>query len=1405
MTLNVLGPLDTGTGPLSPRERVILSALILRHGTSLAPAVLAEAYWGEAVPNSWAQQVKTSVARIRSRLGREVVRTVGSAYLLGVDPATIDAVRFERLVSTARQHALGGAHDRAAETYRRALGMWRGDAYPDVSSWEPGIIEAMRLGEIRAGAEEELLEERLRGGEARTVVSDAERLVREAPLREARWATLALALYRSERQGEALATLRAARERLASELGIDPGGQLQRLETAMLRHDASLAAPARVDRPSTECPYRGLRPFGPPDSALFFGRDEDIDLLVRRVRPGAVVVLAGPSGSGKSSVLLAGVLPRLVDRGLPTAVIPPDAAAAATLRRVGSMRGAETIVVLDQAEELFADSTGLEATCRAAAEHLAGGGCLLLTIRSDFLDRASALPQIGPAIARGIVLLGPLTARAVRQAIEEPAVRAGLHFEPGLVDTILRESDGRATTLPHLSHALLETWLRREGSSLTHEGYAASGGIAGAIARSAEEVFTACTSDEREVVRSLILRLIATDIEGGAVRRRAAVGPLRSDPERRRVLELLVAARLVTVDGDSVLLSHEAIASAWPRLEGWLREDSEGQRILRQLEFAAQSWADAGRREEDLARGARLHAATEWAQSAVSRLAPLEEEFLTASADLAESEVRLLTDRASRDRIHHRRLRIAFVAVAVLLVAATVAGGVAVVRGRDAAAAAEDQRIEALAATSLSLRNSDRDLAALLAAEVARRWPDDPRARSALLGTVTAAGGLISRRVFGPETRLSGAAMPGTRTALLVRDIAPEAGNRPGRPQLLIVDVDTGRTVRELAAELPAFSTQYRRDVVISGDGGTALVQTPDFRVPGDQTTCCTNHLAFLDLGTGALLAGSGVLESRTGGQPALSFDGRTLYLVHSVTGEPLIVDVMTGAVRGLPSDAPSTFEGLDSGFAALALTHDGRLLVPGAETVSVFDPADLAALGSLPAPPGTTDWSVADDRAGGALISGELGIARVAGSGTLLWHRSTDSDPCVEVEVVEARGALLCRGASGEIREYDLASGEPSGRAYRTLSDWTQSLDPLEGGEEFVTISQRDGAALALWRIDQTPPITTPLAAGRVLSGGFGGASDDIVVTANAGSDGAIGRHRLWDLRTDSPVGAPSDAISWLSASVVARWDEQTGSILEDVTTGRRYEVERAADDRADFLLHGGGPGRLAYLVEDERILPFDPSTGARVGVALELPGAQLTWYLTNLSELPQEEAVAATWYDPAAVTSITAVLDLRSGTERARGLEDDHQTVATPDGGLLSANAAHLTRSSAGLVEEFALPRSGVAPNAMQVDAGGSTLLISAYDGSVTLYDLADGRRLGDEIRTAPALPSSLPSGYLSPVGDRMVTAAADGILLWDLRLATLSAAACRLAGRALTALEWRSRFGDEPQVDACAGTPI
>ena len=734
--------------------------------------------------------------------------------------------------------------------------------------------------------------------------------------------------------------------------------------------------PSRLLRAQSDCPYPGLRAFGEDDAEFFFGREQDVDAVIERARPGAVVAVAGPSGSGKSSLVLAGVLPRLAESGRQSKVVPPTASAAGELRTAGDVAA---IVVLDQAEELLALAPETRGEILGGLDALrADGRTILLTVRSDALDALRASAPLGDAVGSGVYLLGPLDVESCREVIEEPARRAGLRLEPGLVELAIRDCGDRISTLPHLSHALRETWHRREGLTLTVAGYEAAGGIAGGIAQSAESVFRSLDPDQQELCRSLMRRLIDRGPDGISTRRSVPLEAIVTDSARRDVLERLVQVRLLTVDGEVVMVTHEAIASAWPRLDGWLDEDAERARVLRIVETAATEWEAGGRNDEDLLRGARLTGVVTWREKSDRDLTEVETGFLDASVAGADAEMRELEQRAAHERSRNRVLRGLAVGAAALLVAAIAAGGLAVVQGREAAVSAEDQRIEALVASSLSLRSTDLDVAALLAMEAYQRWPDDGRVRSSLWGVLTSAHGLLSKWRF-DGAKIAAAVIPGTSTALLVVQGTGDA-------ETVIVDLDTMETLREFDVDLPFGDFGNNRQVAVSADGSTAVVQTPLLKNPGDPEACCVNDLQFIDLETGEALPGSGVAPVRTTSTILMEPDGSGLFLGNTVTTDLMRVDSRTGVITASDPRALEDLTGASGRTNAIAWAGEGRIAVGNETGIGVFDAATLQLL---------VHHAIAGERANLAMASagdvlvtsGPEGIALIdVASGTVEW-----------------------------------------------------------------------------------------------------------------------------------------------------------------------------------------------------------------------------------------------------------------------------------------------------------------------------------------------------------------------------------------------------------------------------------
>ncbi len=204
VNVEVLGPVRIDGAAVSPRERALLAALAIRRGEVVSAEELAHAVWVERPPTSWRKQIHITVGLLRRSLGADRIETVGSGYALRLADDELDAARFESLLDTARRHTVLGEAERAVVSFDGALALWRGTPYADLPDWPPGVDEAGRLGEMRDAAEEELVAARLASGLHRSVVPDAQRLVRANPTRERRWSMLATALYRCGRQADAL-------------------------------------------------------------------------------------------------------------------------------------------------------------------------------------------------------------------------------------------------------------------------------------------------------------------------------------------------------------------------------------------------------------------------------------------------------------------------------------------------------------------------------------------------------------------------------------------------------------------------------------------------------------------------------------------------------------------------------------------------------------------------------------------------------------------------------------------------------------------------------------------------------------------------------------------------------------------------------------------------------------------------------------------------------------------------------------------------------------------------------------------------------------------------------------------------------------------------------------------------
>ncbi|TWP52319.1 hypothetical protein FKR81_12205 [Lentzea tibetensis] len=430
--------------------------------------------------------------------------------------------------------------------------------------------------------------------------------------------------------------------------------------------------------PALESPYVGLAAFQAADADRFFGRENLTGKLLELVGSRRFVGVFGASGSGKSSLLRAGLVPALPGRAL---VLTPGANPVEECAvRLAALMGVsavelkqefaadpanlwlrvrqfepELVLVVDQFEEAFTLAPDAHWLVRA----LTGGPRVVLGVRADFYGHCGRYPELVESLEGSQLLVGPMTSDELRRAITEPAARAGATVETALVARLVADVAGQAAALPLVSHALVETWRRRRGMTLSLNGYEAAGGIEHAVARTAEEVFFAFSPDEQRAARLLFLRLIALGEGTEDTKRRVPRRELDADS----LLDRLVSARLVTLDRDSVELTHEALIRSWPRLRDWIAEDRDGLRAHRQLIDATDAWEAHGRDPDALYRGVRLVQAKDLGEVLSGR----EREFLDASvvADTARQV-------AVRRRTRRLRLFVALLSVLVLLLAGVV-------------------------------------------------------------------------------------------------------------------------------------------------------------------------------------------------------------------------------------------------------------------------------------------------------------------------------------------------------------------------------------------------------------------------------------------------------------------------------------------------------------------------------------------------------------------------------------------------------------------------------------------------------------------------------------------------------------------------------------------------------------
>jgi hypothetical protein len=430
-----------------------------------------------------------------------------------------------------------------------------------------------------------------------------------------------------------------------------------------------------------------------------------------------LVAVVGASGSGKSSLVRAGLLSALAGAALPGSdrwrceIIRPSTQPIREFAEqllFGSLTKAD-LIFIDQWEEVFTSPESEEdrTALLDAIVHTAGSRRIVLAMRADFYERCAEHRGLSTLVQRAHLLVGPMLPHELRSAIEQPAAQLGVRFAPDVVDSLIGDVAGRPGALPLLSTALEALWEARRSRLITVDDLVRSGGVTGAVGRLADAAFLRLDDEGQSIARRLLLRLCAISEHGDDVSREASLQELvESDDSIPGVLDVLVAGRLVVIDHDSVRLAHEALLREWPRMRAWLDEDRTKRVQLQQLRAAARAWDSGGRNEADLYRDARLSATADIVGDDMLQLPLVEHEFLDASRFAAAAEA----DRVER---RHRRVRIFALVVALLAIVAAGAAVIAVHQRDLASRAANDATVERLVVQASSLSDEDTLVCAL--------------------------------------------------------------------------------------------------------------------------------------------------------------------------------------------------------------------------------------------------------------------------------------------------------------------------------------------------------------------------------------------------------------------------------------------------------------------------------------------------------------------------------------------------------------------------------------------------------------------------------------------------------------------------------------------------------------------
>jgi len=1249
----------------------------------------------------------------------------------------------------------------------------------------------------------------------------------EAPLIIHREAARMARSLASRRIGEASGRALGARADLRHVYDQIAGGvrDLQRLR-AEAANDERIAD--TVSAVAT-CPYRGLSRFEVSDARYFFGREQVTAELVAHVVGASVLAVVGPSGSGKSSLVRAGLLPALRDGIVPGAdrwtqvvMTPGPHPAHELVRRLAGREsdrideralgaafdaacsalppGGGLLVFVDQFEEVFTACRDLSErrafidSLVRASERPEGAVTVIVTIRSDFYGQCADYPELARLLATNQVLLGTMSAEELRRAIELPAQLAGVKVEPGLAEAMVADAADEPGGLPLLSTALVEAWERRRERTLDVAGYRERGGVKGAVARLAESAYGGLTTSQREVARRLLPRLADLGEGDASVARRVSVPELiDGHPEGAGVVATLINRRLLTSHDGMVEVAHEALLREWPRLRSWLEEDLHGRRLHRHLQRAAADWAESGREPSELYRGPRLVAALDWSGPRPDELNGVEREFLDASKGLAERETTEAQRRAQQQAVVNRRLRQLVAALAVGVVVALVAGGMALVQRAHASRQAVLAESRAVAARAVVENSLDRSL--LLARE-ASNLDDSAETRSSLLASLVRNPGAV-RVLRSTGDRLQTLALSPDGRFLAAPD---NYGKTFVWDTRTFERLDPPVAVSDIGAYGVAFTPDSRTLLTSAGVKGQSggEIQLWDLETHQLTDRLDNGFFGFADRiamsADGRTLAAGGrdsvaVWDLAAEGRPrftlgprpaaqrdiALSGDGRILAAAHA-NGVVLVWDVpsrtLVRQLEGFPG--------------AVALSPDGATLAASTRTgsISLIDVATGAVRGTLA---GHSDllWGLSFSADGSALASAgddRTAIVWDVSSGTRTETLRGHTGRVLGVAFSPDARRLYTGGLDGTVMAWELSGDQRLGdrvappAGIEVLAggyEWARGKPPLAVSPDgrLQAVGDAHGVVI-LRRLPGGEQVGRPMrasATGPVVRTAF---SPDGSRLATPAADGDT---VVWDVATQEEVarlkgGHPPGvyADGWnptgRGAVVSAAWSPDGRLVATGGTNGRVVVWDVAAGAPvAEPLRASAGDGNPELY------------SSAVYDVAFSRDGR---WLLAAVGADGHGEVVA--WSMPSRALRHRFRAD--TTVALAVAAAPDNRTIASVgNDGKVRFWDLVTGRPLSGFLEGHGGPAHSAA-----FSPDGAILATAGPDGSPILWDVKSRKQLGSPL-PGPFQQTRVNVAF-APDGRSLIAQYYDGqAWRWDVDPASWRDRACSVAGRNLTRDEW------------------